>query len=741
MAVSREIEQGNARSDANDHHEHKESELNAIRFKSLALAFFSSPLAAAALFAWASLAAPGVSLATSITFPNPTVQVPWASGNTAFGHIKSKTGPLDALASGPSQFPSQAQVWLNDGHGNFTAGDLLTGSGNSFTLADMNNDGYDDAILVWSGGLIIWLNNGTGDGSFNTSPNVYPYGTPGYFPSGEDFQPTWLAAARTKPGGNVNVIVTGRGSYGVGHVRLFSGNGDGTLAANPVDLATGFYPYGAPSLKFADVNNNGAPAIVVPAAEGNAVEVFGNDGSGNFSRTFTLPATVPHEYQAGVEFIDMDHDGTLDMVVLALDYVNNNTTTVSWYKGLGRSTFDPTPHTAWAGGQVPGQNWIFQTQQWSPGGYFITHAADFDGDGQVDLAMSAQLTQPIILRNNGDGTFSPAWAAPLTDSNGLPAFALFMSYVDVTGTGQKSLIGSNYTNNSSQVYTPYGEFYGSPSTTPPDTTPPVITVPGNITAEATGSAGASVTFSASATDAVDGPVPVTCVPASGSTFPLGMTPVNCSASDAHHNTATASFKVTVVDTTPPVITVPGNLTAEATGPGGAVVTYTASATDLVDGSVPVTCTPLSGATFALGPTPVSCSATDAHGNRASGNFSVTVRDTTPPVVTASLVAVRGGGDDESMQSFRVVFSATDAVGVTTLSANLNGITVTNGQIVQLKVIKAGAQKAKREDGRLQIRATSFTLTVTAADAAGNTRSATAVPVFVKNGKDDDRDKG
>ena len=92
-----------------------------------------------------------------------------------------------------------------------------------------------------------------------------------------------------------------------------------------------------------------------------------------------------------------------------------------------------------------------------------------------------------------------------------------------------------------------------------------------------------------------------------------------------------------------------------------------------------------------------------------------------------------------MQSFRVVFSATDAVGVNTLSALLNGITVTNGQIVRLKLVKSGAQKAKRDDGRLQIQATSFNLTVTASDAAGHAGSATAVPVFVKNGKDTDKD--
>jgi len=78
-----------------------------------------------------------------------------------------------------------------------------------------------------------------------------------------------------------------------------------------------------------------------------------------------------------------------------------------------------------------------------------------------------------------------------------------------------------------------------------DTTPPVLSLPSDITAQATGPSGAVVTFSATAEDAVDGVVPVVCIPASGSTFPLGTTKVDCSATDTSGNKATGSFKVTV----------------------------------------------------------------------------------------------------------------------------------------------------------------------------------------------------
>jgi hypothetical protein len=92
--------------------------------------------------------------------------------------------------------------------------------------------------------------------------------------------------------------------------------------------------------------------------------------------------------------------------------------------------------------------------------------------------------------------------------------------------------------------------------------------------------------------------------------------------------------VTVVDTTPPVLHLPATITVEATGPSGAAVTYTATSTDLVDGSRPVTCDHLSGSTFPLGSTTVQCTATDTHNNTAHGSFTVVVRDTTPPHIVS-----------------------------------------------------------------------------------------------------------
>lgn len=167
-----------------------------------------------------------------------------------------------------------------------------------------------------------------------------------------------------------------------------------------------------------------------------------------------------------------------------------------------------------------------------------------------------------------------------------------------------------------------------------DKTAPVVTVHEPAAVEATGPSGAKVNWTAAtALDDVDGEVSADCDHESGATYPVGATTVTCTADDAHDNTGTATFTVTVTDTTPPALTVPADITAEATSPAGAIVSWSTSASDLVDGTVAVECTFASGTQFALDtPTTVSCSATDSRGNKATDSFGVSVEDTTAPAL-------------------------------------------------------------------------------------------------------------
>jgi HYR domain len=101
---------------------------------------------------------------------------------------------------------------------------------------------------------------------------------------------------------------------------------------------------------------------------------------------------------------------------------------------------------------------------------------------------------------------------------------------------------------------------------------------------------------------------------------------------AGHFSTYAVARVLALDTTPPAITVPANVTVDATGPKGALVAYSASAKDDNDQSPSLTCTPASGIVFPIGDTTVACKATDAAGNTTSARFVVHVRGASEQIV-------------------------------------------------------------------------------------------------------------
>jgi hypothetical protein len=199
-----------------------------------------------------------------------------------------------------------------------------------------------------------------------------------------------------------------------------------------------------------------------------------------------------------------------------------------------------------------------------------------------------------------------------------------------------------------------------------DATAPVLSgLPASVSASATSASGASVTFGgASATDSV-GTATVTYSPASGSTFPLGTTTVTVTAKDAADNTSTGTFTVTVGDTTAPVLTLPSNATAEATGPGGATVNYpAATAADAVSATPAITYSQASGTVFPLGTTTVTVTAKDAADNTSTGTFTVTVSDTTAPVLTLpSNVTAEATGAGGATVNYAAA-TAADAVSAT-----------------------------------------------------------------------------
>ena len=119
-------------------------------------------------------------------------------------------------------------------------------------------------------------------------------------------------------------------------------------------------------------------------------------------------------------------------------------------------------------------------------------------------------------------------------------------------------------------------------------------------------------------------VTVTSTHNSGNTFPVGVTTVTYTATDAQGLTATASLTVTVTDNELPTITAPANITLTAALNSCTATATLGSATTADTCGVASTATNNAPAVFPIGNTTVTWTVTDIHGNVATANQIVTL---------------------------------------------------------------------------------------------------------------------
>jgi hypothetical protein len=164
-----------------------------------------------------------------------------------------------------------------------------------------------------------------------------------------------------------------------GTVSVLRNKGNGTFRT-PVSYAAGHYPT---SVAVGDFNGDGHPDLAV--ADGDydgTVSILRNNGDGTFAAP--LIYGVGCCYASSVAVGDFNGDGRPDLAV------TNDTDDgrLRILLGNGDGTFRN------AGGYLAGI-----------GPTFVT-AADFDGNGHLDLAI-ASAEEILVLRGNGSGAFGP----------------------------------------------------------------------------------------------------------------------------------------------------------------------------------------------------------------------------------------------------------------------------------------------------------------------------------------------
>lgn len=226
--------------------------------------------------------------------------------------------------------------------------------------------------------------------------------------------------------------------------------------------------------------------------------------------------------------------------------------------------------------------------------------------------------------------------------------------------------------------------------------------------------------------------PITLDPSSVGPYGLGTTNVTLTVTDDKGDFDSCTAMVNVVDEEPPGIACPASQVVECTGSGGAVVSFTATATDNCSSNPLVSCDPASESTFPLGLTSASCSATDTSGNVSECGFDVTVEDTLPPAIFSvsanpnelwppnhKMVPVDISVDVSDICDPTAVCRITDVTSNEPTNGEGSGNTVPDWEVDGLSV-NLRAERLGSGDDRI------YTITIQCTDASENIATETVV---------------
>jgi hypothetical protein len=266
------------------------------------------------------------------------------------------------------------------------------GANYSIAVADLNGDGIPDVVVTNAGGAdTVTVLLGNGDGTFQAGTS-YPAG----------HQPASVAVGDFNGDGIPDLVVGNGFRY---NVSVLLGNGDGSFQA-PVsyDASFGLTGY-VESVAVGDFTGNGILDLAVESQ--SSVSVLLGNGDGTFQPPQVYPVSGGVVPNTGLAVGDFTGNGVLDIV----------TRTGELLLGNGDGTFQPAIGLGFGGSSIV--------------------AGDFNGDGNLDLAVTNYGNTVSVLLGNGDGTFQ----APLTYTVGSGPASVAVG--DFNGDGVPDLAVAN----------------------------------------------------------------------------------------------------------------------------------------------------------------------------------------------------------------------------------------------------------------------------------------------------------
>ncbi|MFI5007067.1 MAG: FG-GAP repeat domain-containing protein, partial [Solirubrobacterales bacterium] len=254
---------------------------------------------------------------------------------------------------------------------------------NSLAVGEFNGDGAQDlAVAVFGGNTTTARSTavllGTGTGVFQPAVSY-----------DADRGPLWVDLADFNGDGEQDLVVA---NFGADTVSVLLGNGNGTFQA-PLALPGGACsapPCGAAAAVPGDFDGDGAQDLVVVDYRSYEVAVLMGNGNGTFGAPVPY-ATGPSP--ATIAVTDLTGDGVPDLAVPNWDFNAGNTLSV--LVGNGDGTFQAAQTVSVLGGR----------------GVLGIAAADYNGDGKLDLAISNYGGNSVTVMINASG---PPSGVPLT---------------------------------------------------------------------------------------------------------------------------------------------------------------------------------------------------------------------------------------------------------------------------------------------------------------------------------------
>jgi len=317
----------------------------------------------------------------TISFERDTIQVLQNSdaGTVASADI-DLDGDIDILITGTP--PVTTTLYKNDGFGNFTAISqpaIINVYSGAAEFADVDDDGDQDLLITGNTSQTVttanlYLNDGMGNFTL-ASGTPFEVSTTGDIDFGD-----------IDGDNDLDLIMSGRNSLEELFVKLYTNNGSGSFS---LSNGSSFVPVWFSSTEFIDIDNDNDLDLLICGEDttntSNTI-LYLNNGSGVFSAASGTPFTGAHF--GDIAFGDTDNDGDQDILITGSNASGQNI--AEFYVNNG-SSFSLVTNTPFPGVSLHSSSF-----------------ADFNNDGQLDLLhIGSSATGLIghIYENTGSNSF------------------------------------------------------------------------------------------------------------------------------------------------------------------------------------------------------------------------------------------------------------------------------------------------------------------------------------------------